>query len=61
MLVHDHKVEKSEVFDFRETAPNAASPKMFTGSDDPNKKIVRSFLILSAKVTKVNNQFSMNV
>lgn len=26
MLVHDHKVEKSEVFDFRETAPSQARP-----------------------------------
>lgn len=29
MLVHDHKTMKSEVFDFRETAPSAATPDMF--------------------------------
>ncbi|KAH3886704.1 glutathione hydrolase 1 proenzyme-like [Dreissena polymorpha] len=32
MLVHDHKVEKSEVFDFRETAPSQARPEMYKGS-----------------------------
>lgn len=31
MLVHDHKTMKSEVFDFRETAPAAATPDMFGG------------------------------
>lgn len=29
MLVHDHKTMKSEVFDFRETAPSDAKPDMF--------------------------------
>lgn len=31
MLVHDHKTMKSEVFDFRETAPAAATVNMFGG------------------------------
>lgn len=35
MLVHDHKVETSEVFDFRETAPVLIKQSMFT--DDPSK------------------------
>ncbi|XP_060577711.1 glutathione hydrolase 7-like, partial [Ruditapes philippinarum] len=29
MLVHDHKIEKSEVFDFRETAPAGVTPAMY--------------------------------
>lgn len=40
MLVHDHKVETSEVFDFRETAPLQSTADMFTGLDDPNRKLV---------------------
>lgn len=31
MLVHDHKTMKSEVIDFRETAPAEAKPDMFRG------------------------------
>ena len=35
MLVHDHKTMKSKVFDFRETAPDAATADMF--GDDRSK------------------------
>ncbi|KAJ8306735.1 hypothetical protein KUTeg_015776 [Tegillarca granosa] len=34
MLVHDHKNQKSKVFDFRETAPGASTQKMFTDRDE---------------------------
>lgn len=40
MLVHDHKIETSEVFDFRETAPLHSTADMFTGLDDPDRKLV---------------------
>ncbi|WAR01283.1 GGT1-like protein, partial [Mya arenaria] len=38
MLVHDHKVEKSEVYDFREMAPNQAKPDMFS-ADSSQKEL----------------------
>lgn len=44
MLVHDHKNDKSEVFDFRETAPSQIKASMF--ADDESKiKLVSSQLI----------------
>lgn len=44
MLVHDHKVERSEVFDFRETAPAGVKASMYE-ADDARMKLVRlSFL-----------------
>ena len=52
MLVHDHKTMKSEVFDFRETAPAAASADMF-GDDRSQMRYVsiytHNYLLLASK------------
>jgi len=42
MLVHDHKIEKSEVFDFREVAPAQAKPDMYAGREE--KQVIVSYL-----------------
>ena len=39
MLVHDHKTMKSEVFDFRETAPAAATADMFGGDRSKTRSV----------------------
>ena len=49
MLVHDHKTMKSEVFDFRETAPSAATPDMF-GNDRTKTRVVSEFSFYKAIV-----------
>jgi gamma-glutamyltranspeptidase len=43
MLIHDHKVETSEVFDFRETAPATINPSIF--QKDPSKMKLVGFLL----------------
>ena len=42
MLVHDHKTMKSEVFDFRETAPAAATTDMFGGDRSKTRSVSQS-------------------